>query len=499
MKNSLGFLACLLVCVAASASTLSLRNDRFYKDLGGWNSPDYWAGTLSLVQDNGRNVMQLESATLNNRTFGRAYTNAKKIDFYPGIHLRLTVEAKGSGKFIASILRYSWGNGKPEYTPAEGKDLSDSYQKYTFDFHLDKGMDKVFPYLELLAEGRLLVRSFEMASIEDDSIALVQQGGLEVVRQGASYAPVHFTSSLKNHPFQVTIVKNPKNVVTSTVQSDAQGRISVDVPADLDLGLAEITVSTTDKGAKAYLIVQSPEEYDATAALAAKVKIAAPIRILWLSDSLSDFYRGYNYIDRLQFWFDKFNPGKVQIHNAGVGGDYTARMLQRLRHIEDSKLPKAHRQEMYNGLLDQKWDMVMLFLGQNDTRSWRKDNYTKPLTTPEAQEKELREIFAILNKHGSPKIVLMAPSPSNQKAYQERDQKCKEGQNMVWFSRPEFVDAYDAVNRKLCQELNLDYIDILTPLRAQQDIPSLYQPDAVHLSLKGGQVFTDLLLQYFAK
>ena len=349
-----------------------------------------------------------------------------------------------------------------------------------------------------MGEGRLIVRSFDFSCIEDDSITIVQQGGLEVVRQGEAHAPLHFTSSLKNHEFQVAL-QTGKTAITSSVTSDAQGALSVTVPQEQPVGLAEINVATVGKGVKAYMIVQKPEVYDATSALASKVKIAQPTKILWLGDSLSDFYRGYNYIDRLQFWFNKFNPGKVQIHNAGVGGDYTARMLQRLNHIENPKLPKAHRQEMYKGIWDQKWDMVMIFLGQNDTRSWKKDNYAKPLTTPEAQEKELREIFAIINKHGSPKIVLMSPSPSNQMSYQEREKKLQEGQNMVWFSRPEFVDAYDAVNRKLCQELKLDYIDILTPLRAREDITALYQPDAVHLSLKGGQVFADLLLQYFAK
>ena len=498
MKKALFLLTCLALSFVATASTQVLKSDNFKKGLGSWNTPKYWAGTLSVVQDDGKNAMLLESTTQGNRTFARAYGFAKRVDFYPGMHLRVTVEAKGNGQFIGSILRYSWGNGRPDYTPAEARELTDTFQKFTFDFHLDKALESVHPYLELLGEGRLLVRSFVFSSIEDDSITLVQQGGLAVVRQGEPHAPLQFTSSLKNHEFQVTL-RTGKQAVTSAVASDDQGDFSVNVPSDQPAGLAEITVSTTDKGLKAYMIVQTPEDYDATSALASKVKIAQPARILWLSDSLSDFYRGYNYIDRLQFWLNKFNPGKVQIHNAGVGGDYTARMLQRLRHIENSKLPKAHRQEMYNGLLEQKWDMVMLFLGQNDTRSWRKDNYTKPLTTPDAQEKELREIIAILNKHGSPKIVLMAPSPSNQLGYQTRDKNLKEGDNMVWFSRPEFVDAYDAVNRKLCQELKLDYIDILTPLRARQDLPSLYQPDAVHLSLKGGQVFADLLLQYFAK
>ena len=122
MKKALFLLTFLAISIVATASTQVLKSDNFKSGLGSWNSPNYWAGKLSLAQEEGKNCLLLESETRGNRTFARAYGIAKRVDFYPGMHLRLTVTAKGSGKFIASILRYSWGNGKPDYTPAEEKE-----------------------------------------------------------------------------------------------------------------------------------------------------------------------------------------------------------------------------------------------------------------------------------------------------------------------------------------------------------------------------------------
>ncbi|MEI3003954.1 MAG: hypothetical protein V8T87_04945 [Victivallales bacterium] len=53
---------------------------------------------------------------------------------------------------------------------------------------------------------------------------------------------------------------------------------------------------------------------------------------------------------------------------------------------------------------------------------------------------------------------------------------------MVMYGKKDLVDQYDEVNRKLCKELNLDYVDILTPMRRAKALKSLYVADGVHLS-----------------
>ena len=54
----------------------------------------------------------------------------------------------------------------------------------------------------------------------------------------------------------------------------------------------------------------------AAAALAALVGLAAqPVRVLYLGDSLSDFDRGSNHVDRLQAKLDADAPNQFAIHN----------------------------------------------------------------------------------------------------------------------------------------------------------------------------------------
>ena len=49
--------------------------------------------------------------------------------------------------------------------------------------------------------------------------------------------------------------------------------------------------------------------------LARHAKIDAPTSILYLGDSLTDFDRGSNHVDKLQLYLNKYNPGKVTIRN----------------------------------------------------------------------------------------------------------------------------------------------------------------------------------------
>ena len=54
---------------------------------------------------------------------------------------------------------------------------------------------------------------------------------------------------------------------------------------------------------------------------------ATPVRVLYLGDSLSDFDRGSNQVDRLQAKLDAVEPRQVSIYNYSIRGDYIDRVL----------------------------------------------------------------------------------------------------------------------------------------------------------------------------
>ena len=68
----------------------------------------------------------------------------------------------------------------------------------------------------------------------------------------------------------------------------------------------------------------------------------------------------------------QYNPGKVMFHNAACGGDQNARIAARLADRG------VYRGYMYDELWKRKYDVIILFLGQNDTVAFKESNYTKP-------------------------------------------------------------------------------------------------------------------------
>ena len=107
---------------------------------------------------------------------------------------------------------------------------------------------------------------------------------------------------------------------------------SLAVPTDkLAPGFHQISASTAGHSATSSIDVQPENVFRTTDEIAGRIKLNQPVSVLFLGDSLSDFYRGYNYIDRIGFWVGKYNPGKFTFRNAGVGGDFCKRMLDRLQ------------------------------------------------------------------------------------------------------------------------------------------------------------------------
>ena len=335
-----------------------------------------------------------------------------------------------------------------------------------------------------------------MEAVSEKGASITAKTPMQIIKSADRIAPVTFQSTLPSQ--KITICrKNDKSVTEKSVVSNADGTITVQ-PEKQGKGIIELSASAKGVHASAYIDVENPAEYDKTDAIAKKVKLPAKLNILVIGDSLSDFYRGQNYIDRLSFWLNKYNPDKVSVRNAGVGGDYVRRVEERLAGTIPGAR-HAYRHDMYDNLFAQPYDLIFIFLGQNDTRSLRTQKFEKPLMSPEQQEKGLRSILDFIGKRSKAKVILISPSPSYAQLFEDRSAKMAPGAEMVMYGKKDLVDQYDEVNRKVCKELNLDYVDILTPMRRAKDLKSLYVADGVHLSPEGGRMIADELLKYFAE
>jgi len=501
MKKALVFLvfaALTAFGTAASADELILKHDHFKRNLQAWSIPSYWSGKLALADDGGRKVLKLTGVPGKRGKFGRATATLRQRELFAGTTVLVTVTAKGDGDFLAGLLVYHPGVKRPEYLPGRIVRLSGEFKTYDFELTIPWRCHKIQPYIEVKGTGTAIIREFRMAAQFDPEVNVVPDRVLQVVKPGAPLPDASFRTNRPGAEFHVAQINlNDNRVRDAKVKADADGVVKV--PAvDLGRGVWEFSAALSGRTATSYFVKEGTAgDFERSDALARQIKLEKPLRILVIGDSLSDFYRGYNYVDRLGFWLNRYNSGMVTIRNAGVRGDFVKRVQGRLLGTV-GKAKKIYEQSRYDRLFDEKYDLIFIFLGQNDTRTPKKLNYAKPLTEPKVQYEGLKAILAFIRERSDAKIVLVSPSPCCAEFIEALRAKAKPDKNFVMFGKREFVDDYDLVNRRFCEEFKLDYIDILTPMRNHPDLKILYVRDGVHLSLIGGRFIADEILKYFA-
>ena len=481
---------------AAFADELVLKHDRFQRSLQAWKTPGYWSGKVELAEDGGRKVLKLTGLPGKKGTFGRATAGFRQSELFAGTTILVTVDAKGRGDFLAGLLVYRPGVKRPEYLPGKTVRLTGDFTSYDFELTIPWRCHRIQPYLEVKGPGEALIREFRLAAQIDPEVTVTPAGGLQIAKPGAPLPAVSFRTNVPGGEFHVAQLNaNSQRVSNGKAAADGSGAVTVEA-VDQGRGVWEFSAARSGRYATSFVIMEdSAADFERSDALAKQVKLTKPLHILVIGDSLSDFYRGYNYVDRLEFWLNRYNPGMVTIRNAGVRGDYVERVHQRLLGISAGAKSKVFEQSRYDKLFDEKYDIIFIFLGQNDVRTPKKLNYAVPLTEPHAQYEGLKAITAFIRERSQAKIVLVSPSPCCAEFIEARRAKAKK--NFVLFGKKEFVDNYDLVNRRFCKEFGFDYIDILNPMRNAPNLKALYVRDGVHLSLIGGRFVADEMLKYF--
>jgi lysophospholipase L1-like esterase len=230
---------------------------------------------------------------------------------------------------------------------------------------------------------------------------------------------------------------------------------------------------------------------------AKRVHARNAVHTLFIGDSLSDFHRGENYIDKLDFWLNLYNPGKFSFRNAGVRGDYIVKALKRLTE----NVPPSYRPEMYKDLFIPTPDIVFIFLGHNDTKLSSESNYQEPLVSVDAQMSAFRDVTAHIRKHCGARIVLISPMSLNYSVCKAGADKLKaENKKHSLFGSPGQLEKFDCALKKTAEREKLEYIDVYTPSKNHPDKAGLFSPaDGVHLSPAGERFLAVILLGYFAE
>lgn len=233
------------------------------------------------------------------------------------------------------------------------------------------------------------------------------------------------------------------------------------------------------------------------------------VRILYLGDSLADFDRGSNHVDRLQALFDAKDTGKVKISNFAIRGDYIERMMDRMNGKKGT-----YALARYKGIWDDSYDWAVVSLGHNDTRARSDVDYAVPFMSEEQLRTGFRDLIALLKSKGVKRIILRSAASCNFEATSKnaarrlaaikagKVKKRKNGKMPVAtrFGDPRFLEAFNAVMAELAAaDPAVEYFDIYTAMKALPDKASYFRRDGVHLSQKGHRYIADVEYAYLGK
>ena len=252
-------------------------------------------------------------------------------------------------------------------------------------------------------------------------------------------------------------------------------------------------------GAQVLIDYLAPDQWNAMDRAAKEIKLPRKVNLLFIGDSLSDFKRGKNYADKLVYWLNKYNEGKVSYYNAGVAGDWISALLRRLNNV-----PGTLGLFRYRNLFEQPWDYIFIFLGHNDTRlSWNAGKQTyMQFVPPERQKKEYGEVVRILKKRQpQARIVLMTPMCMNHKRSLEQNASAVAAKRPhTVFGNPEKLTEYGDIVKGTAAGSDLTVIDLLSASRRAPDPDSFFVPnDGVHLTQKGEDFIAQEMLRAWAE
>ena len=423
-----------------------------------------------------------------------------------GEKIKYSFQVKGKGTLQLSLMNR--GDRDSVSAPAEMQalktiELSENWQSFKVVFSCLSqrfGRNAHITY-KITGEGNYFLIAGEKLKTVPASGKAIRVSPRHLIIRPQEKAKVTFTFP---RPGNVTVFDGEKNAsrqVGKSLDVEFFGKVSIDKPAPGTRvpGVGRISADDPATGQHADVFVNciSNEEYSKLDSAAKKIKLNKNKNILFLGDSLTDYDRDRNYTDKVSFWVNKYNPGKWQFRNAGVGGDHLISLYERLKGGG-----RTWRKNMYKDLFSCNWDMIFIFLGHNDTRAhYRTDGKIYQPVASEIQEKYWKDIFAFLRKKSGAEIVLITPcSPDFTQCVTAASYNKKAGRNYVIFGEAPRLEEYCAIQKKAAKEFGIDIIDIYTPLKKMEKKSHLFtKPDGVHLSSAGNNFISLAILNYLGK
>ena len=330
---------------------------------------------------------------------------------YKGTKLKFTVEAKGKGTVEIGIWNYQIGE-RQEWKKIR---LTDEFKPYSVEHTLRKQTK----YVRCIIRGEGEFRNAKLWNMQDTNYTIEAYPAYQLV----SGTPEKVTFTLKKNGIPVKDAK-------------------------LDIRNNEAFDPVSGAAAKAYTEQGDTAAFDA---VAKKIKLDKPLNIAYLGDSLTHFSFGFNHADQAVYFLNKYNPRKAFLYNYAVRGDTCSQTLARLKGNYNDRF----RQKFFD-FKTRKYDIVLIFLGQNDSRTQSKNNYSAPFMTPARQKSNYRNMVKILRQNGAKRIIIIScASLDFPRMKAVADASAKAGKSHSLYGKPEFLELFNKTSQELAKELDL--------------------------------------------
>jgi lysophospholipase L1-like esterase len=429
----------------------------------------------------------------------------------PGERFLLTAFVQGTGDIRAGISVYSRdARNKLKYQTIWSTPLRLTGKRQTLQFAPDLSRCtavRMGLQFELVSEGSVKFDQINLAQLKDTALKVSVDPEFAAIRPGERYPDLHYSISPRIDKVQFFPAADPASPTPVDMKPDAKGIVKVSHKA---AGKGRRFVLTANGNtAVTGIEVLKNQEYNKFDTLAKSIRLKKPMRILVIGDSLLDqnFHSNADCgaVKQFAFWLKKYNPGKVTIRNAAVRGDYIERVWDRMGVELKQHSKRVFQQQEYDKLFSFPADLVFIQLGHNDTRTSSQQNYKTPLVPKEKQEKlYIRTLTAIRRAMPQCKIVLISSTSSNYElilANHERAKLRRPRGPFVLFAKPEFMEDFNAVLRKIAPQFDAAYYDIYTAMKKlpQKERAALFDLGGVHLSDEGQKYLAYQYLKFIAE
>lgn len=433
----------------------------------------------------------------------------KAINVIPGLKYQFTMEARSDGLFKIALLEYG-GKFSPKVISRKVKEFAPEKPEWKYySLEYTPSSDKVCfvrPLLELKGwRKRLEIRGYSLSQLKSDGTISISAKDF-ITSPGKS---VELTVKSSSYPVKL-LVFGPDGTCGDGGETGGSGAWTDHFKSSHEISRetfkyhvkqnaiegAYRIVAVNPKGnvsAEMGFNVYSRETAEKILSLTKEIDLPENSRIIFIGDSLTDLFRGRNYVSLIKRALKWKYGNDIDVVNAGVGGDNVNRIIKRLKRDVINKKPT----------------LIFIFEGANDIKK-RYDPTTSQLmdwaVPADKYEKTYRDIVSELKKSTGAKIAIATCAPADQNIRKIFHDHAKTfGYGMYFYGLPEATEKVVKIQKKIAEDNNLDVVEtnkILTEYMKKawnEKKQYMHVDDGVHLSEFGNRETALIFLEYLAK